>query len=321
MKIFATAALATTVLAGTKPRFTDDSAAEWIVEHDFSNAGRSRRSGKPPKGLGPGSCEKAKQGQNNIFAFKAKEYGYSQCIFSSLLDLNKRQFERAMWYITENMDSATQSLGHDLVVSADFGFHSIIDDWRRLTAGMPARETQKYLDCGWEPIQPKYLAKIDIVDQPWAMKEGIFRDCGGMCTFVDWSIIDIDSAKFVVKETLNMFLMIIADYFGAIAGIKSDETSGDGLPQCRFNNFYKRANSGAWIPAWVNADGERCKQADKCGQIVRNIFRKTAQFEEFLGESIPSLAEYNDSYKNDLTRLEDEDNFDQGQKIMTKIFE
>ena len=317
MKIFATAALATTVLAGTKSRFTDDAAANLVIEHDAFNADRIRRNNRPPPGL-PGGCKKAKQDQRNIFAFKAKKYGYSQCIFSSLLDLQKRQFERAMWYITEDKDAATQSLGHKLVVNGDFGFHSIIDDWRRLTAGMRARKTQNFLDCGWEPIQPKWLAqKAELnIDQGWAMKEGIFRDCGGMCTFVDWNINDVDSAKFVVKETLNMLLMIIADNFGAIA--PATGASGDGPPQCRFENLH--------INAWVNADGERCKQADKCGQIIRNIFRKTAQFEEFLGEPIPSLAEYNDSYKNDWTRLEDPENFEPGQhgdkkKIMTDIFE
>ena len=290
MKLFATVALATTVVA----RATDNNVK---------------------------TCHKAKSHRVSIFPYP-KRHGFNQCVFSTLLDYHKNNIRRAMLFIYEDDDASTQRRGKDLVESADDGFHGIIDDWKILTGGFKTRKSRETLNCGWLPLDTSgFEFKMDLEET--AIKEGFFRDCAGMCNLMDLKVHDVESAKLMVKETLNMILMIIADYFGAMAQIKGDPKE---LPQC----VQKEGEWEKWINVkWIDGkgwtEGNRCTDADKCGQIVRNIFRKVSLFEEFLGiGSIRSLVEYDDTYKLDLTRLKDPENFRLGQhgqkhKIIAKI--
>ena len=320
MKLFATAALATTVFAATKSRFTDDAAAGLVIEHDASIGSRSRRAGNPD--TRSDNCKSAKENRRDIFRYSTS-HGFHQCVFSSLLDLHKTNIRRAMWFIYENMDKDKQLQGKELVENADDGFHGIIDDWKILTGGFNTRETHETLNCGWEPLDiTSWARKMDLNEH--AIKEGFFGSCAGMCNLIDLSINNVKESKLMVKETLNMFLMIIADYFGVMAQIKADTNLGlKELPQCRLKGGEWNQLQQKYIQAkWINSKGKGCTDADKCGQIVRNIFRKVSLFEEFIGETIPSLVEYDDDYKKDLTRLEGPENLKKGQngqKIITKI--
>ena len=221
------------------------------------------------------------------------------------------------------MDEDKQDQGKELVENADDGFHGIIDDWKILTGGFITRETRETLNCGWEPLDiTSWARKMDLNEH--AIKEGFFGSCAGMCNLIDLSVNNVKESKLLVKETLNMFLMIIADYFGVMAQIKADTNLGlKELPQCRLKDGEWNQSQQKYIQAkWINSKGKGCTDADKCGQIVRNIFRKVSLFEEFIGETIPSLVEYDDDYKKDLTRLEGPDNLKKGQngqKIITKI--
>ena len=321
MKLFATAALATTVFAATKSRSTGDAAAGLVIEHDASIRSRSRREVNPSK-----SCAHAKEHRDDIFRFKSTKYGFNQCVFSTLLDYHKNNIRRAMLFIYENDDVLKQARGKDLVETT--GFHGIIDDWKILTGGRKTRKSGETLNCGWLPLDTsRFALKMDLEET--AIKEGFFRDCAGMCNLMDLKVHDVESAKLMVKETLNMILMIIADYFGAMAQIKGDPKE---LPQCvqKEGEWKKWINvkwingksiNGKWIKGWT--EGNSCTDADKCGQIIRNIFRKVSLFEEFIG-SIPSLVEYDGTYKLDLTRLKDPENFRLGQhgqkhKIIAEI--
>ena len=318
MKLFATAALATTVFAATKSRFTDDAAAGLVIEHDVSIGNRSRRDENRID-----TCENSYR--EDIFPY-SKSHGFNTCVFSSLLDFHRNNIRRAMEFIYENSDASEQHRGKQLVETTD-GFHGIMDDWKILTGGRRTRITDETLDCGWEPLESKWLAnKMEIGEDQ--IKEGFFRDCAGMCNLMRLlPATNDESSKKLVKETLNMFLMIIADYFGVMAQIKADTTLAQGeLPQCVQKEGYWNEKQKEYIePEWINSKKKPCTKADKCGQIVRNIFRKVSLFEDFSGP-IPSLSEYDDAYKSDLTRLKDSSNFKPGQhgqkhRIIAKIFE
>lgn len=319
MKLFATTVLATTVFAATKSRFTDDAAAGLVIEHDVSIGSRSRREESTSV-----SCNNAKYYQQ-IFRYKSTSHGYEQCVFSKLLEHHKTNIRRAMWLIYKDSDEDKQRIGKHLVENADDGFHGIIGDWRILTGGVTPRESQETLDCGWKPldITTRLAHKMDLEEN--AIREGFFRSCGGMCNLIDFSVLKLDNeliensemienSKLIVKETLNMFLMIIADYFGIMAQIKADTKLGQKeLPQCVQKKGYWNQKEEEYIKAeWINSEKKPCKNADKCGQIVRNIFRKVSLFEDFIGP-VPSLVEYDDAYKNDMTRLE-------GDRNIEKIF-
>ena len=324
MKLFATAALATTVFAATKSRFTDDAAAGLVIEHDASIGSRLRRA-ENTLNRSP-HCKSLKESRRDVFRYSTS-HGFHQCVFSTLLEFHKDNIRRAMWFIRyEGGDEDKQQRGKQLIESGDDGYHGIIDDWKILTGGFKTRQSRETLDCGWEPLDiTSWARKMELEEDK--IREGFFRDCAGMCNLMDLNAYDVESSKLIVKETLNMFLMIIADYFGVMTQIKSDTTLAQGeLPQCVQKDGFYNDSLRKWIePKWINSKGKPCTDNDKCAQIVRNIFRKVSLFEDFIGEPIPSLAEYDDAYKKDLTRLKDADNFRPGQhgqkhRIIGNIF-
>lgn len=238
------------------------------------------------------TCESANglnQEGNKIFHGAYGEGKINTCHFSQLMEqLGKPQMKRAVYFIEPKKANVAEKLISD-----------IIEEWKDL-----AGEGWKKLDCGWNALQgfTKRLTKRHYRDpvrcmtpnQPEKCKKGggFIDRCESMCPMMkDISSFGYDTMEensaYVAEETLNLVLWLADTYF---TGYHLEE-SDDELKTIRGC----RQDPNGW--KMINNDGNPCEQTDKCGQHVRTLYKKVAEFETFLGEG--SIGRLSMKYKQD----------------------
>ena len=291
MKIFSSAILATAVFADPPSR----------VRRDY------------PSNPAP-NCSESNKYQN--FWYSKDSGNFNKCVFSAFMEqVGREQMDRALKLITDNP--------RDFVHDQNIGFNGIIEDWKKLT-GIGTVEaghdfTQGHLKCGFVAVEKKFHHDWE-KDQ---YREGFFDGCDKMCpSFENIGSYGQGNAKenaeFVAKSILENIISIVAEQFTKQF---TDSAAVDGpngtklyrISMCRYDpemkfidtwDINKRDYVRTKHSGWVNGYDNECSMADRCGQIVRNLYAKVAGFEEVLGkDSIPSLADYEQGFRNDYERM------------------
>ena len=106
-----------------------------------------------------------------------------------------------------------------------------------------------------------------------------------------------ENAKYVLKESLDMIIFLVNEYFSRYHAYKDGNDKSDQwrLEYCeRIPHEGNPPNAGKRL----NRHGKKCEVTDKCGQAVRFIYREAAKFEPIIGK-IGGLSGYQESWKDD----------------------
>jgi len=214
------------------------------------------------------------------------------CILSRLMEngnLGRDHMRKAMDYIAMDKNNA-EKLKQKY---AEGAWQRIIEDWKVLIGqeSVPDTDTE-IINCGFKE-------NVKVRD---GAGEGYMKQCGVMCAGMK-NYNDAEGAKNAIKTILNAFLTIINDQFGV------RYPKGN----CMFDETKElRGEKNILLhDGYVNGYNDDCTIEDKCHQLIININKDIAEFEDLLGGkgSIPNLDRHFELQIEQLTKLDENNEF------------
>ena len=227
-------------------------------------------------------------GNGLFFEYGKEKRGYNHvntCKFNQVLNnLGQKQMERALYYA-----GVEKKLGSDLAED----FRMIVQRWTILT-GQNGYFEGEAVNCGLDgnlQLSKRTNEKgwIDRCEWWCGTTNHIESfDQGGM----------EENAKYVIKNSLNVILQLVNEYFSRNHVYKFGDDPNDKyrLEHCARVDHDAHPDDG---PGQLrNRFGNKCRNTDKCGQAIRWIYQRVANFVPVVGE-IGELSSYQQSWKED----------------------
>jgi len=211
--------------------------------------------------------------------------------------LVKAQIKRALMIIDPSQDLWEQGL-------QDVWEQKLIrQGWQVLTQAQSVPGIGQKIDCGFKAnVQVEPV--IGWNNEPDENIDGYTSQCGLLCAGLEKNINDVEGAKNALKTIFNGLLTIVNDQFAV------RYQDGQGCMYDPTRTGYNHPFFG-YQDGWFNGVYEKCSEKDKCSQIIINIHRNIAKFEDVLGDyKFPNLdRDTIESQMRMLTGKDEEDDF------------